>query len=39
MHLEGVRFVELVGWVDIVPDETQAPWCTGINLTIIEAGS
>lgn len=39
MHIEGVRFVELVGWIDIVPDETQAPWCTGIDLTIIEAGS
>lgn len=38
MHVDGVRFVELPGWVDIVPNETQAPWCTAINLTVVEVG-
>jgi phage-related baseplate assembly protein len=39
MHVDGVRFVELPGWADIVPNETQAPWCTAINLTIAEVGT
>lgn len=39
MHVEGVRYVELPGWVDVVPNETQAPWCTAINLTVLEAGA
>ncbi|WJD60883.1 baseplate J/gp47 family protein [Pseudomonas kurunegalensis] len=38
MHVDGVRFVELAGWTDIVPNETQAPWCTAINLTVVEVG-
>lgn len=38
MHVDGVRFVELPGWVDIVPNETQAPWCTAINLKVVEVG-
>lgn len=36
MHVDGVRYVELSGWNDVVPDDTQAPWCTSINLTIKE---
>ena len=32
LHVEGVRKVELEGWVDIVATKAQAPYCTGITL-------
>lgn len=33
LHVEGVRKVELEGWVDIVATKAQAPYCTGIALS------
>ncbi|WLH22267.1 baseplate assembly protein [Pseudomonas sp. FP215] len=33
LHVEGVRKVELEGWVDIVATKAQAPYCTGIKLS------
>ena len=33
LHVEGVRKVELEGWVDIVATKAQAPFCTGITLS------
>ncbi|MBC3258049.1 baseplate assembly protein [Pseudomonas paralactis] len=33
LHVEGVRKVELEGWVDIVATKAQAPYCTGITLS------
>ena len=33
LHVEGVRKVELEGWVDIVATKAQAPFCTDIKLT------
>ena len=33
LHVEGVRKVELDGWVDITATPYQAPYCTGITLT------
>lgn len=33
LHVEGVRKVELEGWVDIVATKAQAPFCTGVKLT------
>ena len=33
LHVEGVRKVELEGWVDIVASKAQAPYCTGITLS------
>ncbi|MHA6159498.1 baseplate J/gp47 family protein [Pseudomonas sichuanensis] len=34
LHVEGVRKVVLEGWQDIVADRSQAPYCTGINLSL-----
>lgn len=36
LHIEGVRRVELPGWVDITPTLEQAPYCTGISVTVAE---
>lgn len=36
LHIEGVRRVELPGWVDVVATETQAPYCTGFTVTVAE---
>jgi len=33
LHVEGVRKVELEGWVDIVATKAQAPFCTAITLS------
>lgn len=33
LHVEGVRKVELQGWVDINATLSQAPYCTSITLT------
>lgn len=32
LHVEGVRKVELEGWVDIVATKAQAPFCTGVEV-------
>ena len=32
LHLDGVQKVELTGFSEIVCDETQAPYCTGITI-------
>ncbi|WP_312477990.1 baseplate J/gp47 family protein [Stutzerimonas nitrititolerans] len=37
LHIEGVKRVELPGWVDVVATETQAPYCTGFTVTVAEA--
>lgn len=37
LHVEGVRKVVLEGWQDIVADRSQAPYCTGINLSLGDA--
>lgn len=36
LHIEGVKRVELVGWVDIVATSQQAPYCTAFNVTVAE---
>jgi phage-related baseplate assembly protein len=36
LHIEGVKRVELPGWVDIVATLSQAPFCTGFNVTVAE---
>lgn len=36
LHIEGVRRVDLIGWVDIVATEAQAPYCTGYSVTVAE---
>jgi len=36
LHVEGVRRVDLPGWVDIVPTLAQAPYCTGVSVTVVE---
>lgn len=36
LHIEGVRRVELPGWVDIVATTAQAPYCTAFNVTVAE---
>lgn len=33
LHVEGVRKVELEGWVDIVTTKAQAPYCTAVKVT------
>jgi phage-related baseplate assembly protein len=33
-HVEGVRKVELEGWVDIVATKAQAPYCTKVTVTL-----
>lgn len=32
LHVPGVRRVDLIGWVDIVPTQQQAAWCEGWNV-------
>lgn len=34
LHVEGVRKVELENWVDIVATKGQAPYCTGVTVTL-----
>lgn len=34
LHIEGVRRVELPGWVDIIATAYQAPYCTGFSVVI-----
>lgn len=36
LHIEGVRRVDLPGWVDVVATLTQAPFCTAFNVTVAE---
>lgn len=36
LHVEGVRRVDLPGWVDIVPTLAQAPYCTSVSVTVAE---
>ncbi len=37
LHIEGVKRVELPGWVDVIATETQAPYCIGFTVTVAEA--
>lgn len=32
LHVQGVRKVDLIGWVDITPSATQAAYCTGFTV-------
>jgi phage-related baseplate assembly protein len=34
LHIEGVKRVELVGWVDLIATTEQAPYCTGYSVTV-----
>ncbi|MNF79165.1 Baseplate J-like protein [compost metagenome] len=34
LHVPGVIWVELVGWTDIVPTDTQAAYCTGYTVEV-----
>lgn len=34
LHVEGVRKVVLQGWQDVVATKAQAPYCTGITLSM-----
>lgn len=34
LHVEGVSWVELVGWSDIVPTYAQAAYCTGYSIEV-----
>ncbi|MEX6717494.1 baseplate J/gp47 family protein [Pseudomonas aeruginosa] len=34
LHVEGVRKVVLAGWSDIIATEAQAPYCTGVTLSL-----
>jgi phage-related baseplate assembly protein len=34
LHISGVRRVELVGWVDIIPTDAQAAYCTGYTVML-----
>lgn len=34
LHIEGVRKVELTGWVDVIATEAQAPYCTAYSVTV-----
>ncbi|MBD9653577.1 baseplate J/gp47 family protein [Pseudomonas sp. PDM12] len=36
LHIEGVRRVDLPGWVDVLASLTQAPFCTAFNVTVAE---
>ncbi len=36
LHIEGVKRVDLPGWVDIVATRQQAPFCTGYSVTVAE---
>jgi len=33
LHIEGVRRVDLLDWVDIVATAAQAPYCIGFSVT------
>jgi phage-related baseplate assembly protein len=37
LHIEGVRRVELPGWVDIIATEAQAPYCTAYTVSVAES--
>ncbi|MGI3172575.1 baseplate J/gp47 family protein [Aeromonas veronii] len=32
LHVQGVRKVDLIGWADITPSQTQAAYCTGFTV-------
>lgn len=34
LHVPGVIWVELIGWADIVPTDTQAAYCTGYTVEV-----
>ncbi|WP_439837232.1 baseplate J/gp47 family protein [Aeromonas enteropelogenes] len=34
LHVPGVTWVELVGWDDIIPTDTQAAYCTGYTVEV-----
>jgi phage-related baseplate assembly protein len=34
LHVPGVTWVELVGWADIIPCDTQAAYCTGFTVEV-----
>ena len=34
LHIEGVKRVELPGWVDIIATASQAPYCTSFSVTL-----
>ena len=36
LHIEGVKRVDLPGWVDIVATRQQAPFCIGYSVTVAE---
>lgn len=36
LHIEGVKRVDLVDWVDVVATLTQAPYCTAFNVSVAE---
>lgn len=36
LHIEGVKRVDLPGWVDVVATLQQAPYCTGYSVTVAE---
>ncbi|MBC3489903.1 baseplate J/gp47 family protein [Pseudomonas taiwanensis] len=36
LHINGVKRVDLTGWVDIVASLTQAPFCTDYSVTVAE---
>ncbi|QNH04443.1 baseplate J/gp47 family protein [Pseudomonas sp. B11D7D] len=36
LHIEGVKRVDLPGWVDIVATGRQAPFCIGYSVTVAE---
>lgn len=36
LHIEGVKRVELTGWVDVVATLQQAPYCTAYSVTVAE---
>lgn len=36
LHVEGVRRVELPGWVDITPTLAQAAYCIALSVTVAE---
>ncbi|SEC62842.1 baseplate assembly protein [Pseudomonas costantinii] len=33
-HVAGVSRVELIGWVDLMPEQHQAAFCTGVNVKL-----
>nr|WP_059392471.1 baseplate J/gp47 family protein [Pseudomonas toyotomiensis] len=36
LHIEGVKRVDLLDWVDVVATLTQAPYCTAFNVSVAE---